>query len=166
MRPQAMPTRRASPWKHSLRQTFWIPLTTSSDPSVAMPTAVAVGATLPLVICTAVIFWLSSIPALTPPNLGVSWSDKVYHAIAFLGYGWSIIMCLIGWRPAWPDRRVVAIVLCWGALFAMSDEWHQSMVVNRSAGWDDVTADVFGLLLATATLPLLRRLFAQLLRRP
>lgn len=139
---------------------------TSSERRTRLSTVAAVVATLPLLTCTMVIFWLSSIPALTPPNLGVTWSDKVYHAIAFLGYGWSIAIGVMAWRPAWSDLQSAGIVMLWGALFAMSDEWHQSMVVNRSAGWDDVAADVVGLLLATATLPLLRRLFALLFRCP
>lgn len=113
---------------------------------------------LPLILCSGALFWLSSIPGLTPPDLGVSWNDKIYHAIAFLGWGWCCNLAVLGWRPHATTRAVVMSVLSIGLLFAMSDEWHQSFVINRSAGWDDVGADVVGLALATTTSPLLRRL--------
>ena len=117
--------------------------------------------TLPLLVCSGVIYWLSSIPALTPPNLGVTWSDKVYHATAFLGYGWCTAIAVMGWRPTTSLRAITIIVIAWGACFGMSDEFHQSMVVNRSAGWDDVAADVVGAALSTTAIPLLRRLLAR-----
>lgn len=117
--------------------------------------------TLPLLVCSGVIYWLSSIPALTPPNLGVTWSDKVYHATAFLGYGWCTAIAVMGWRAQVSVRAITFIVIAWGACFGMSDEFHQSMVVNRSAGWDDVAADVVGAALSTTAIPLLRRLLAR-----
>ena len=117
--------------------------------------------TVPLILCSGVIYWLSSIPALTPPNLGVTWSDKVYHATAFLGYGWCVAIAVMGWREHLSARAITIIVISWGACFGMSDEFHQSMVVNRSAGWDDVAADVVGAALSTTAIPLLRRLLAR-----
>jgi len=131
---------------------------TSSDGPCSR--VVTIAAMLPLIACTSLIFWLSSIPALTPPDLGVTWSDKVYHAIAFFGYGMSTMLALIAWRPSWSALQVRLVAIVWGTFFAMSDEWHQSMVINRSAGWDDVAADVVGLLLSTAALTWLRLLYA------
>lgn len=113
---------------------------------------------LPLVLCSVALYWLSSIPGLTPPDLGVSWNDKIYHAIAFLGWGWCCVMAVLGWRPQASWRTITIVVLLAGTLYAMSDEWHQSFVINRSAGWDDVAVDVVGLSLAAATGPLLRGL--------
>lgn len=115
---------------------------------------------LPLILCSGLLYWLSSIPALTPPHLGITYSDKIYHAMAFMGYGWCTGVAVMGWRPSASMRSIAVMVVLWTACYGMADEWHQSMVVNRSAGWDDVLADVIGGMLSTAALPLLRRLLA------
>jgi VanZ family protein len=125
----------------------------------SMPRRLALAVlSLPLILCSGALFWLSSIPGLTPPDLGVSWNDKIYHAIAFLGWGWCCVIAVLSWMPQASARAVAMTVLSIGLLYAMSDEWHQSFVINRSAGWDDVAADVVGLFLATTTIPLFRRL--------
>lgn len=100
-------------------------------------------------------------PNYRPPDIGILWQDKLYHAIAYCIYGFTIAWMVQG---AW-QRRVVMMLLV-GTLFALSDEWHQSFVPGRMSEWADVGADVVGVVTATVVsmVPAVRRLFED--RRP
>ncbi|HCN06061.1 MAG TPA: hypothetical protein DIS79_10615 [Bacteroidetes bacterium] len=120
---------------------------------------------LPVLLCSGTLFYLSSIPGLTPPSLGVAWQDKVYHAIAFLGYGLTVLWASMGLRPSASRRSHVVFTVALSIVFAVSDELHQYVVPNRQAGIDDVLADVVGVLLSLTMMPLVSRMVRVVYRR-
>ena len=87
-----------------------------------------------------VLFLLSAWP--DPGGLGrIPISDKVAHVILYavlglaLGYAWS------------REPRLIAhtVLIALGALYGVSDEWHQMYVPGRIADVRDWVADVVGL---------------------
>ncbi len=100
------------------------------------------------IICTVLIFYLSSqskLPTLSKPIFGL---DKLLHAFAF----GSLAFTSSYWFSdrAWKEKSgllffmIVVIV----ALYGVSDEFHQSFVPNRSVSVYDWIADCVGAVLA------------------
>ncbi len=93
--------------------------------------------------------WLSSqsrLPEALSPFPG---SDKLAHG------GWFFLLALLAWRAAregeaWPRRRRIVGLLVGAALWAVSDEAHQSLVPGRAVETADLLADVAGAALALA----------------
>ena len=99
----------------------------------------------PVIAASIGLFLLSHQPNLRPPELGFEWQDKLYHAIAYACYGGTI-----AWAVRASAIRRAAWIVVAGALFAASDEWHQSFVQGRFAEVADFLADVIGLLCTAA----------------
>jgi VanZ family protein len=91
------------------------------------------------------IFTLSSIPQ--PPGVPGD-SDKLAHAVLYLGLGLVAVRAFAGgWsRPV--TARVACAAVALSALYAVSDELHQLVVPNRHADVFDVVADVIGAAIA------------------
>ncbi len=87
------------------------------------------------------IFLLSSQPVVIP-GPDVPFKDKLLHFIAYA------LMALLAYhgltRPETPPRRTAALAFLFVALFALSDEWHQSFVPGRIASLGDWLADIAG----------------------
>lgn len=84
---------------------------------------------------------------------------KVAHVtefcILFFLFHWSFWLSLKNQnRAEWPLILSFAAT----ALYAMSDEWHQSFVPGRSAGVNDVLVDLFGVALGVLIVIVWRRL--------
>ncbi|MBK9578162.1 MAG: VanZ family protein [Fibrobacterota bacterium] len=69
--------------------------------------------------------------------------DKVVHGAAF---GVLAYVCCLG-AGRWKDKAFWMVPLGI-ALFAGTDEWHQSFIAGRSASWDDLAVDLVGCALA------------------
>jgi VanZ family protein len=87
------------------------------------------------------LFFLSSLPDVPGPR-GIPYGDKVGHFVlyAVLGACLSFGRARSGW--ALPHALVLAV----GALYGLSDEWHQMFVPGRTPDLADWVADVAGLL--------------------
>ena len=85
--------------------------------------------------------WASSRPG---SQVGVSepW-DKVVHCFAYAILAFTLCLAAGKWRS-----RVLWAVPLFIALFAASDEWHQSFVPGRSCDPKDWMADMIGTTLA------------------
>jgi VanZ family protein len=99
----------------------------------------------PAVLWAAFLFFLSSRSHL-PGGGQLPINDKVAHGILYL---------ILGGALAWAGRRLSfkrhqAILFLIGILFALSDEWHQSFVPDRSSTFGDLLADGSGLLVGFA----------------
>jgi VanZ family protein len=96
---------------------------------------------LALLFYCAVIYWLSDQPSLPLPML-FEYQDKLHHFTAYF------IMGVLAWRNfrhyvASPvTLKIVSILFC--SLYGISDEWHQSFVVGRTADSLDWVADTLG----------------------
>ena len=106
---------------------------------------------LPVILWAGVIFYFSSIPHLQIEALGV-WDiilRKIAHATE---YGVLAFLALrLGLRENKKGTVTLVTVIIFCALYAWSDEWHQSFVEGRTfAVWDiaidSLGASVFALL--------------------
>lgn len=114
---------------------------------------------LPLFGASGVLFWLSSIPDFSTPDLGFSWQDKIYHAVAYFVYGLAAQVAVVGWSTASTSLRAqAAATILIGALYGLSDELHQTMVPGRDGSLADLAADVIGVTASVILLPAVRRL--------
>ncbi len=128
---------------------------------------------------SALIFWLSSRPNFGEPNLVltfladllgekawfaralpiVQWVDAAgswfahFTEFALLALAWRWALRGVALRPS--NKTLVAWLLT--ALYAVSDEWHQSFVPARHADWRDVAVDLAGATFALAALAFIQR---------
>jgi VanZ family protein len=110
-----------------------------------MPRAVA---WIPLLAWAGLIFYLSSRPApqlMGEPSIVGGWLTNSAHGVE---YGMlALLSALVVPRHAgWPDidARRFRILIVLIALYAASDEWHQSFTPHRDASVCDVITDVVG----------------------
>lgn len=93
-----------------------------------------------------VLFLLSSIPG-TDAGPGFPFVDKVAHCALYAVLGAT----LANGRSRAPSPVPHALLLAIGALYGISDEWHQSWVPGRDPDPADWLADVVGLALGYGT---------------
>jgi VanZ family protein len=133
----------------------------------------------PLVILSAAIYWFSSQPILGQPDLlqtllsslfgRYAWYAHIHGGIVILDaisswlahftlYALLALMCLWAIERQWPRLRgKYALAFACAALFALSDEYHQSFVPGRHCDWRDVVTDWLGAAIALSTVILYRR---------
>lgn len=114
----------------------------------------------PPLILMGVIFFFSAQPSLSS---GLGWIDHVGRK--FVHASEYALLCFLWWRALRTVMdRTAALVPAWAiaALYAASDEFHQSFVSGRHATWVDVSIDSMGA--ALFALLLYRRLRAPVAR--
>lgn len=89
----------------------------------------------------AFIFGLSSISK-TPTF--VSGIDKYLHALLYAGLGAVVVRALTGGLRRRVTLPIVAATIVFGAVYGVSDEFHQSFVPMRNVEALDVVADTVG----------------------
>lgn len=91
----------------------------------------------PLFVYCSIIFYLSSKTVIHVSH------DKMAHTIEYAGLGFLIARLLFHSYPK-KIKWMILLAPILGALYGVSDEFHQSFVPGRdSSGWD-VLADFFG----------------------
>ena len=103
-----------------------------------------VGAWLPPVLYSGLIFYLSSLsvlPAVLPEIPGL---DKVQHAMEYAILSGLMTRAVERGGHGAAGASVFAISIWWCAVYALSDEMHQAFVAGRSADAWDWVADVAG----------------------
>lgn len=106
----------------------------------------AVVSWIPVVLWMGVIFLLSSIPDLKS-GMQPLWDlilRKFAHAGEYAILGWLAYRALV--VSGVPRHRAVAVGIVFGALYAASDEFHQTFVPGRHGAVIDATIDLFGVL--------------------
>jgi VanZ family protein len=98
------------------------------------------------------IFIVSSIPRLHPPDLGFHAQDKLAHAAEYGIFGWLLLRSFRALTPK--HAKAVFLVLFLGSVYAASDELHQLFVPGRRADVFDFLADAAGLALSQLILQL------------
>jgi VanZ family protein len=94
----------------------------------------------------AVLFLLSSIHG-TDGGPSVPFLDKIAHCVLYAVLG----AALARGRSRAPSTVPHAVLLVLGALYGISDEWHQSWVPGRDPDPADWLADVVGLAMGYGT---------------
>ena len=94
-----------------------------------------------------VIFYLSSLSRPLPEPIQKYFYDWVLHGVEYLFFG-VLLARAIGLsfeRSSW--RTLMAWTFVVGALYGISDEWHQSFVPEREACVKDAAVDAVAVLL-------------------
>ena len=94
----------------------------------------------PVLLYSGIIFYASSLPDLKP-TLEIPNVDKVLHVLEYLPFGFLLARAF---QQQWPAIGLCQVVTFLALLYGISDEYHQSFVPGRDAGFDDVIADTAG----------------------
>lgn len=105
---------------------------------------------LPALIWAVLIFTLSSIPNLSPPDIGLKSSDLVAHFIEYSIFGYLLTRALYLQSNNSVRKYAILLGIILGFIYAVFDEFHQSFVPGRVASLSDLTADGLGVLMAQA----------------
>lgn len=101
----------------------------------------------PAIVVMAVIFLLSATPSSELPNFGENdtlvkkGAHMLGYALLTLSYVRGVSRILAEGKQTW---KVVLLALGLAALYAVSDEYHQSFVPGRHSRWADVGIDAIG----------------------
>jgi VanZ family protein len=90
---------------------------------------------------------ISSIPDLTPPELGFEFQDKLYHFIEYGIFSVLLFFSLLNSSRDFFKKNVLVISIFIGASYAIIDEIHQRFIPGRSADILDFVADFLGVAL-------------------
>lgn len=100
------------------------------------------------IICACLIFFLSAQSKLPTPVRPFFGLDKLFHAIAFGAFAFTLSFWFK--RERWAENclKYTLLVVGMTALYGLSDEIHQYFVPNRSSSVYDLLADIAGACLA------------------
>jgi VanZ family protein len=96
---------------------------------------------LPFVLWLGVVFGLSSIPNLSPPDVGLPMSDKIAHLGEYAVLGALFTRARGGRRSVW---LTMLVGLALGAVIGTVDESYQSRTPGREVSAFDALADTIG----------------------
>ncbi|MCS6965251.1 MAG: VanZ family protein [Candidatus Kapabacteria bacterium] len=122
-------------------------------------------ALFPALLYAATIAFISHIPGLQPPA-GVSWADKLIHALLYAGFGLALALALTAQLREGSFRMIALWTLLLGGLYAAADEVHQLFVPHRVADITDWLADVLGLCLSLPMSRFFNQRWRQWLQKP
>jgi VanZ family protein len=95
----------------------------------------------------ALILIISSIPDLSPPQLGFKFQDKLYHFLEYAVFSILLFYALLNSPRNFLQRNFLVVAILIGLVYAAIDEIHQSLIPGRSADVTDFLADFLGLAL-------------------
>lgn len=98
----------------------------------------------PAIVWAVLIYYLSSLPGSTIPSPFFS-ADKVFHLGVYAVLGYLVARALGYYGRTRRFVMVLSAIICF--LYALSDEFHQSFVPDRTPSFMDVTADTVGSLI-------------------
>jgi VanZ family protein len=101
----------------------------------------------PVIFWMGFIFLLSSVPGEDIPDIPIPYFHRVVHFIEYSILGALLIRAFLysGLKLNVIKLTMLSVMLI--ALFAASDEWHQTFVPGRSGKSDDALFDVFSSLI-------------------
>jgi len=105
---------------------------------------------LPACLWAILIFVLSSIPRLNPPQVGVRFEDKFYHFMEYLIFGFLLARAFLNMSAQGRERKAIITAAALGIFWGMTDEIHQAFVHGRDASFLDFLANVAGVLFISA----------------
>ena len=105
---------------------------------------------LPVYIYAIGLFVLSSIPDLSPPDLGFQPQDKVYHFVFYASYAFFVARSFFA-QSRWLriKNSFVFYSIIFTALYGVSDEIHQYFVPGRVFSIFDILANSLGAIAGT-----------------
>ena len=97
----------------------------------------------PVFAYSGIIFWVSSWQNLKAP-LETYGFDKIVHGLEYLLFGLLLARALLHSYSRFNRSTLVTLVLVCSFLYGLSDEYHQSFVIGRTADAFDLLADTIG----------------------
>jgi VanZ family protein len=98
------------------------------------------------------IFIISGIPKITPPFLGFTLEDKVYHFLEYAIFSFLLFLAFFKSQRDFFRKNVFLFSSLIGIIYAYSDEFHQRFVPGRTYDLYDFLADCLGIILIQAIL--------------
>lgn len=98
-----------------------------------------------VLIYAALIFFVSAIPGLSPPPVGLLQEDKIWHFLEFGGFSFLLFLALFASGKEFLKRHVFLLSSLIAIAYAASDEVHQKFVRGRSCEFLDFVADCLGI---------------------
>ena len=96
----------------------------------------------PVIFWMAFIFFLSSMPGYYFPNPPFPYFDKIIHFVEYSILGVLLMRAFLHSNFQGTILRLSLFSCILASLFAISDEWHQTFVPDRSGEWSEVLCDV------------------------
>jgi VanZ family protein len=93
------------------------------------------------------IFIVSAIPSLTPPNLGFVLQDKILHFIEYSLFSFLLFLAFFTSGRQFLKKNVFFLSCLIGMVYAVTDEIHQGFVSGRSREFFDFVADSLGIIM-------------------
>lgn len=93
---------------------------------------------LPVLAYMSLIFYLSSLPSVSVPTIGVSFSDKLYHVAEY--FGLSVLL----FRASRKSGFAYAFSIIFASFYGITDEFHQLFVPGRMFSVYDMIANAIG----------------------
>jgi VanZ family protein len=113
---------------------------------------------LPPVLFAALIIFVSTTSSVSPPSLGVTWTDKIYHFGEYFVYGLLIFRAFPTVHQSPKCVRYYTMLFLFGLIYAALDERVQYYIPNRDSSPYDWMADAVGYTLAGVVFLYLRTL--------
>jgi VanZ family protein len=88
-----------------------------------------------------IIFIISAIPELNPPELGFKWQDKVYHFLEYSIFSLLLFLAFFTSKKELFNKHAHLFSSLVGILYAGTDEIHQLFVPGREADIIDFIFD-------------------------
>lgn len=82
---------------------------------------------------------------------------KLGHLTAYGSLAWLWVRAFLPVLSTWPKGSAWLLALVFTGLTASWDEWHQSLLSNRTGAWSDVIIDLTGALISLGIYALLVR---------
>jgi len=101
-----------------------------------------------LILWTIIMLTLSSLPDFQAPELFPKYSDKIVHLIEYMIWGILFLLMLKQEDRIQNVWRALFIMLIFGVILGILDEFHQMFVSGRNADIIDLIADSAGLAIA------------------
>jgi VanZ family protein len=111
---------------------------------------------LPVLLYVTLIFVVSSLQGLQPPQLFGTFSDKIPHAVEYGILGFLLVRAIRGTELLQRSLPAGLVALIVGLAVALADELYQAYVPGRQSDPFDYTADAVGLALAIVLFLVLR----------
>lgn|SRR5574341_867529 len=111
----------------------------------------------PAIFYALLIFTLSSIPHLNPPNLHLAHQDKLFHFLEYGIFAGLLSRAFAHHSNPWIKKNSIWLTLVLGILYAMGDESYQKTVQGRSSELMDFLADAAGIFLVLILMKLFQR---------
>ncbi len=111
---------------------------------------------LPPVLFAALIIFVSTMSSVSPPSLGVTWTDKIYHFGEYFVYGLLIFRAFPNVQESPKRKSYYVLLFLFGLVYGAIDERLQYYIPNRDSSPYDWMADAIGYLSAGILFLLLR----------